>query len=544
MVRKRRFARSPGLVLLTIAVTAVLVAPLVLGCGTAQPAATSTSAPQPTAQPPTPVPPTPVPTKTVFTYGRYMDAVIPDPVMNDANRDIWYMQQYYSGLLRFTKDLQVEGDLADKWEVSPDGLTYTFYLRPGLKFADGTPVTAEDWQWSLDRARDQNNGIWWFTLEAIESVTATDETVVFKLKEPYVPFIYSPALFNTVVMPKAKVEAAGGWEQFMQAPIGTGPYMMTQWVKNDVMTLERNPNYWEEGKPVVDEIILKTIPDDNARILALQKGEVDAINFVPKSRVAELKADPNIEVLMFPSSFTNYLSLNDRRTPFDDKRVRQALSYAIDRDALIKAVNFGIGEPATGFRPRGSLYYNDSLPGWPYDLEKAKALLAEAGYADGFKTTCQIVAGSESDLQTATVIKDMWSKIGVDLEIQQVEGGLWTDNYYGNNFDTLINYWTDDIPDPSEETNYAVVYKTSESFHSGFQSDEVDQLASDALKETDPEARKAMYWRIQEIFNDETPFIPLWHEPFVVAVRKNVKDFYQTLLGTYMWRDLDVQPAP
>jgi peptide/nickel transport system substrate-binding protein len=237
---------------------------------------------------------------------------------------------------------------------------------------------------------------------------------------------------------------------------------------------------------------------------------------------------------------TNYITLNIRNKPLDDKRVRQALSQAVDRNALVKTVNFGIGEPATTYRPRGSLYYNDSLPGWPYDVQKAKTLLADAGYANGFTITCQIVSGNESDLQVATVLKDMWAKIGVTLNIQQVEPGLWTDNYYKNNFEALINYWTDDIPDPSQLTNYAVVYKTAESFHTGFQSAEIDKLAADALKELDPAKRKQMYWRIQEIFNDETPMLPLWHEPFIVAVRKEVKGFLQTPLGTYVWRNLDV----
>jgi peptide/nickel transport system substrate-binding protein len=477
----------------------------------------------------------------VFTFGRYQDAVTPDPVMNDSNRDIWYMQQYYSGLLRFTKDMQIEGDLAESWDVSDDGLTYTFHLRPDLKFADGSPITPDDWLWSLNRARNPENGIWWFTLDAVDDMEATEDAVVFHLSEPYVPFIYTPALFNTVVMPKDKVEAAGGWEAFMQSPIGAGPFLMTEWVKGDVMTLEKNPYYWESGKPVVDTIVLKTITDDNARVLALQAGDVDAINFVPPSRVTELDADPNIDVLQFPSTKTTYLTLNDRNAPLDDKRVRQALSMAIDRDALIKTVNFGIGQPATSFRPVGSLYYNDSLEGWPYDPEQAQSLLADAGYADGFDVSIQIIAGNEADLQLATVIKDMWSKIGVNLEIQQLEAGLWTDNYQSNNFEAMINYWTDDIPDPSQETNYAVVYETSQSFHSGFQSDEVDQLAADALKETDPAKRKDMYWRIQEIFNDETPFIPLFHDPLLVGVRSNVKNFTQTPLGTYVWRDLDVE---
>ncbi len=528
---------------LNLAFAFVLVVSMLFGCAPAAPAATSAPAePAATTAPAAPadtaVPAAPA--KKTFVFGRYMDAINPDPVMNDANADIWYMQQYYSGLLRFKPDNSVEADLAEKWEVSPDGLTWTFTLRPDLKFCDGTPITPEDWVWSLDRARDPNNGIWSFTLDAIDKVEATSSTVVFKLKYPYVPFIYSPALFNAVVMPKAMVEAAGGWEKFREHPCGSGPYIMKEWVKGDHMLLVRNPYYWEKGKPIIDEILIKTITDDNTRILALQKGDVDAINYPPFNRVDELGKDPNLVVYKFPSTSTNYLAINNRNKPFDDKRVRAALAYAIDRNALIKTVNFGIGEPATTFRPRGSLYYNDTLPGWPYDVEKAKALLKEAGYEKGFKTVIEIVAGSQTDQQIATIVQGMWAQIGVDVTIQTQESGLFNDSYYNNTYNIQIGGWTDDIPDPSEEVNYAVVNATSESYHTGFQSDEIDKLAADALKETDPEKRKEMYFRIQEIFNEEVPMIPLFHSPYIVIANKNVVNFVQTSLGTYLWRDMDI----
>lgn len=483
---------------------------------------------------------TAVPEKKVFRFGRVADAVNPDPVMNDANYDIWYMQQYYSGLLRFTSDNQVEGDLAERWEVSDDGLTYTFYLRPDLKFADGSPILPEDWEWSLNRARNEENGIWWFTLEAIDTLEATEETVTFNLKQPYVPFLYSLALFNSVVMPKAQVEAAGGWEKFMEQPIGAGPYIMTEWLRGDSMTLVKNPNYWEADRVKVDEIILKTIPDDNTRILALQAGEVDAINYAPFNRVKDLEKDPNLNITYFPSTFTQMINFNQRNAPFDDVRVREALCYALDKQAMINNINFGVGEVATTFRPRGSLYYNDELEGWPFDLEKAKSLLEEAGYGDGFELTMNTRQGREAYQQIATLAQAMWAPLGIEVEINPLETGLYYDNYYNNNFEVQINGWTDDIPDPSQQTNYYMVFATAESVHSGFQSDEADQLAADALSETDPAKREQMYKRLQEIFNENTPLCPLWHEPYLVIMGPGVRNFYQTPLGTYIWRDLDV----
>lgn len=189
----------------------IMVVPLIAGCApaatatpvvvppTLAPQATAPQVVQPTTAPvvqPTTAPttvPTAAPAKKTFVFGRYLDAITPDPVMNDANADIWYMQQYYSGLLRFKPDNTLEADLATKWEVSSDGLTYTFTLRPNAKFADGTPITGADWQWSLDRCRDPKNGIWSFTMDAVDKVEASDTMVIFHLKSLCtVPLFHSP----------------------------------------------------------------------------------------------------------------------------------------------------------------------------------------------------------------------------------------------------------------------------------------------------------------------------------------------------------------
>ncbi len=543
--------------LVNFMIVLVMVVPLVAGCA---PAATATpvvvaptQAPSshrcpgcpthrcPVVQPTTaPVAPTTAPAaKKTFVFGRYMDAIDPDPVMNDANADLWYMQQYYSGLTRYKPDNSVEPDMSDKWETSADGLTYTFHLRPDAKFADGSPVTGEDWQWSLDRCRDPNNGIWGFSMDAVDKVEASDTQVVFHLKQPSAFFISATAMFNCVVMPKKLVDAAGGWEKFMEHPIGTGPFIMKEWVKGDHMLLVRNPYYWEKGKPILDEILIKTIPDDNTRILALQKGDVDAINYPPFNRVTDLSKDPNLQILQFASTSTNFLTLNVRNKPLNDAKVRLALSYAIDRNALIKTINFGVGVAATSFRPKGSLYFNDTLPGWPYDIQKAKALLTEAGYPNGFDTSIEIVGGNQTQTQIATLVQAMWAQIGVKLEIKETEQGLWTSNYRAGTFTIQVRSWTDDIPDPSEEVSYAMSSKPIEFMHTGWVSPEADKLAADGMKETDPAKRQQIYFAIQKLFNDNVTFLPMWYEPYLVMARANVVNFEQTPLGIYIWRDLD-----
>jgi peptide/nickel transport system substrate-binding protein len=545
------FAKSSLAKAFTIAFVIVLTVPMLFGCTPAAPAAptapaateAATVAPAATeavtSAPAATEAATTAPAKKTFTFGRYMDAINPDPVMNDANADIWYMQQYYNGLTRFKPDNSIEADLATSWDVSTDGLTYTFQLRPDAKFADGSPITGADWQWSMDRARDPNNGIWGFTLDAVDKVEATDTQVVFHLKQPSAYFLAATAMFNAVVMPAKLVEAAGGWEKFMEHPIGSGPFIMKEWVKGDHMLLVRNPYYWETGKPVLDEILVKTIPDDNARILALQKGDVDAINYPPFNRVTDLSKDANIKIIQFPSTFTNFLTLNVRNKPLNDANVRLALSYALDRAALIKNINFGVGEPATSFRPKGSLYFNDTLPGWPYDIQKAKDLLTKAGYPNGFDTSMEIVSGNDTQKQVATLVQAMWAQIGVKLEVKQTEAGLWTSNYRAGTFVIQYRGWTDDIPDPSEEASYAMASQPISFMHTGLVLPAADQLVAEGQKETDPAKRQAIYFELQKLFNDTVHFLPLWYEPYLVMTRSNVVNFNQTPLGIYIWRDLD-----
>jgi peptide/nickel transport system substrate-binding protein len=516
------FAKSSLAKALNLALVIVFALPMLFGCTPAAPAATTAPA-----------------AKKTFVFGRYTDAINPDPVMNDANADNWYMQQYYNGLTRFKMDNSVEPDLATKWEVSPDGLTYTFTLRPGAKFSDGSPITGADWQWSLDRCRDPKNGIWAFSMDAVDKVEASDTQVVFKLKQVTPYFLSATAMFNCVVMPGKQVEAAGGWEKFMLKPVGSGPFIMKEWVKGDHMLLVRNPYYWETGKPVLDELLIKTIPDDNTRILALQKGDVDAINYPPFNRVSDLKKDTNLQVLTFDSTYTQFLTLNVRSAPLDNPKVRLALSYALNRDELIKTINFGVGTPATSFRPKGSLYFNDTLPGWPYDIAKAKALLTEAGYPNGFETTLEIVSGREAQKQIATLAQAMWAQIGVKLTIKQSEAGIWTDSYRAGTFVIQVRGWTDDIPDPSQEVSYAMSSQPIQFMHTGWVSPEADALAAAGLKETDSAKRQQIYFDIQKLFNDNVFFLPMWYEPYVVMTRANVVNFQQTPLGIYIWRDLD-----
>src|SRR5918996_1113686 len=257
-----------------------------------------------------------------LTFGRYADSLLLDPVWNDANVDIWIFTNLYDTLIRSSPDGKgLEPGLATEWAVSDDGTEVTLTLRQGVKFADGLDMTAEDVKWSLDRARNPENGIWNGLIASIDSVDIADpKTIVLKLKNPDPTIIPALAVFNTAILPKALFEAEPGEtdaekaNSFAEHPIGTGPFVFESWERG---TRVRNEHYWEMGEdgqplPYLDSVTFEIIPDDATRILKLKSGELGASEFIPFARVAELQADPNIDMQLFPSTRVAYLTMNVR----------------------------------------------------------------------------------------------------------------------------------------------------------------------------------------------------------------------------------------
>lgn len=494
------------------------------------------------------------------TYGRYADSLFLDPVLNDANLDIWVLNSLYDTLLRSTNDGQgITYGLAEDYSASEDGLTFTATLRPEIYFADGSPITPDDVKWSLDRARNPENGIWSFTLESVESIeTAGDNQVVLHLsrRDPSLPAAL--AMFNSAVMPQDLFEAAEGEtdeekaRSFAEQPIGSGPFMLTEWVRGQYMVMERNPYYWETDEdgvqlPYLDAVRFEIIPEDATRILKLQAGEIDGAEFIPLSRVAELEADPNINMELFPSTKVNHILMNNRPelldgtpNPLADKQVRQALNYATDKNALIQVVTYGTGVPTQS-------YMSSTTPLWSpqdmyeHDAEEAKALLEAAGYADGFDVTVLSISGNADDAALLQALQQMWAEVGVNLTIEQVDAATRTERYRNNDFQMRTAAWTNDINDPSQITSYFAIYDLVESLHTGFQNDEIEELFAASQEELDTEQRAQQYERIQEIYVEEAPIIFLYETPYPVALRDYVEGFIQIPLGqnifTYTYLD-------
>jgi peptide/nickel transport system substrate-binding protein len=398
-------------------------------------------------------------------------------------------------------------------------------------------------KWSWLRAANDPAKQFTFTLTALardsqgmaQGIEAPDElTVQVKLAEQWTPFLSDVAMFNMAVISEAW--ASGNEGRLIDEPMGTGPFALADWQKGQAITLTRNEHYWGEDLPFLDEIIVSVVPDDNARVIQLQSGELDAIGDVPSSRLTELQGDPNLKVMAFPSSYIQYITLNNREAPLDDVNARLALQYAADKQTLIDVVLFGKGEIATSFMPKGTIYWNDKLPGFPYDLDKAKELMAASKSPDGYAVELQTRAGSEDENTLAAALKDMWAKIGVDVTIAPTEASVVDQNYKDRTFQTMVIAWTNDIIDPDEITYSLVLPENSEAFASGWSNAEAVELGRKGPHVPDGPERQKMYYRIQEIFNEDSPLVILFYKPYLVAAASRVRNFQQPPTGQWVWR--------
>jgi peptide/nickel transport system substrate-binding protein len=404
-------------------------------------------------------------------------------------------------------------------------------------------MTSDDVLYSWVRAADDPNQQWTFTLTAlqrdadgkVQGITAPDEsTIEVALAQPWAPFLSDVAMFNLSVISRAFAE--GNEERLATECMGTGPFALNEFRRGEVLSMVKNEHYWEEGLPLLDGVDVLLLTDDNARILQMQGGELDGMMDVPYSRVAELSLDPNLKVYQSPSTKTRYVVLNVREAPLNDVHARRALQYATDRQTLVDVVLFGNGIPATSFMPKGALYWNDTLAGYPYDLDKAREELAQSATPDGFALEISTLAGFVDDETMATALKDMWSQIGVELTINPLETSVWNEAFTAADFQSMSVYWTNDIIDPDELVGFAVLADPVQAFHTGWENAEAQELTREGAAESDPASRKEIYFRIQEIHSEESPMLPLYHEPFINVTTARVHNFKHPPTGQYDWR--------
>lgn len=460
-----------------------------------------------------------------------------DPIATSDNGSIWTQLLIYDTLIRPDKTGEgLEPGLAESWTVSDDGLTLTFQLREA-QFSDGTPVTAEDVQFSIERAASEESGWGRFYRPITGFEIVSDREIVMTLSEPFTPAFNNLALFAAAILPKTLVEEKG--DAFFDAPVGSGPFVLQNWTRGSSIELAKNPNYWQEGKPYVDEAVLEVVAEPSARVIKLEAKEVDVALDPPLNQLEELDAVEGISVGQTIPYRADFVQLNTTREPFNDEKVRQALNYAVDKDGLVQGVLFGAGEPAASAMPVMA-YADESLEPYGYDPEMAKQLLSEAGYADGFEAELLVDSGAATSRNSAIALQAMLQQVGVKLNIQMLEGGTQWETTKAGNYDMSVAYATSDTIDPDQIIGFVGVNpERANAYHTEWQSERLNELYAQERQTTNGDERGAMFVEMVQLLHDGAPYIFLYHPASAWAMQDKVQGF--EILPTSNFRLEDVQ---
>jgi peptide/nickel transport system substrate-binding protein len=470
---------------------------------------------------------------------RAVDQKTFDPVQAVETETIYTLDMIFETLTVTSHDGQkTDPWLAQSWDVSADQLTWTFHLRPGVKFSDGTPMTAADVKFSLDRSRNFQGGFS-FLDSAITSVDAPDEaTVVIKTKFPWKPLLADLALWANAIYPKdfgGKAES-----EFFNAPIGTGPFMLDHWTKGVETKEVRNPNYWQPGKPYLDSVTWTFVPDDNTRILQLKGGQIQIDSFPPFATLASLKSTPSIKVQTFDSNLVSYVLMNERVKQFQDVHVRRAISYAIDAQAMAKAALFGYGSAACSFVAPTMAYYDPNTQCLKPNLDKAKAELAMSAYPNGFDT--RMLVGSTDVYQESVgeIVQQQLKAINVNVTLQKVDPGQLYSTISKYDYDLAYEAWASDIPDPDEQISFMCdpVGGGAGSYSTDYKNDQVVEWVHQAEQAFDEATRADLYSKIQAQVAQDAPWAVLHFIPYQYAFSDKVHDFFAFPTGNYHMQDV------
>jgi peptide/nickel transport system substrate-binding protein len=462
-----------------------------------------------------------------------------DPVKatgTHANRTLRNVMETLVSLFNDAGELQP--DLATKWEISEDGLTYTFHLRDA-KFHNGDPVTSDDVNFTFARQLDPNNE--WYKkmgpfpygntefpyLLADKTETPDPKTVVFHLSQPDSTFLDNLTWAGNGIIPAAVVKQV--LNGFSQHPVGAGPFKFTSYEKDTSFIIERFDDYWA-GPAYLDKIIFKPVVEDASRLVQLQAGQLDLVPALPPDLAAKAKADSNLDLIQKLGNHIWWVTLNIHEKPFQDKRVRQAMNYAIDKEAIVKSVLAGLGQVSPAFGYPGSPYFDSNIQPYPHDPDKAKSLLAEAGYADGFTTVFlvpQSGSGMIAPTQIATVMQSQLDQVGVKAQIQVLEWTSYLSAYFAGLDKPKAGMgqmsWMVPSSNPGMYVNELLIGNGG--LDAGYYDNpDVNKLLLQARATTDEGQRADLYKQAAKIVTDDAPWIFMFYAYNLVASNKKVQN--------------------
>jgi peptide/nickel transport system substrate-binding protein len=443
-----------------------------------------------------------------LVVGQDIDAVGLDPYKTTAFASLNYFEQFYNSLLQFDEKGRLKPDLAVSWE-NPKPNIYIFHLRKDVKFHDGREFTAEDVKATFDRLLDpKTSSIRRVSFKLVDKVEAVDKhTVRFSLKEPYAPFLnYMGSPAHSAILSK-KVIAESDPNKVV---VGTGPFQMVEFRPNDTMLLKKNPHYWEKGIPYLDELEIRLIKDASSRVAALRAKSVDYTWLIEPQLVQILMKEKGIQSAIAASTGRKRIFLNCTKPPFNNLKVRQALSLATDRKELLRVTVMGKGDLSGPIPPAAGdyAYPAEKLPFYDYNPERAKKLLAEAGYPNGFKAQFKVSAAHVIDQYIAQMLQRQWKKVGVEINIVQVEWGTIIRDTNERNYE--ISHMTDIWrPDPAEYIAYDQDIKR----RTGFSDPTLEKMLLEALTLLDHQKRVALYHEIEKKIAEFAPVIYTYARP-------------------------------
>lgn len=465
-------------------------------------------------------------TDTDIIVAMAADVVSMDPPNQNDTTSSVFLNHVFSRLMVVNNEGELVPDLATSYEIENDGLEYVFHLDENACFSDGTPVTAEDVKFSYERAK--NTAKTQSDAQSVEEVIVEDEhTVRIKLSYVYAPFIYKTADTGLSIVCKEHIEAieaAGGNCGDYENILGSGAYTVTEYVPNDHYVLKRNENYWKE-LPIATSIEVRVIPEASSRAIALEAGEVDIVWSVDAIDCVNIEANPDVTLMSQPSSSVEFFGMNTNNEALSDVRVRQAINMAVNQQELIDVILEGRGTPANS-------YINAMIPGWTdevtayeYDLEAAKELMAEAGYADGFDVS--IVVNGDTRTRTATILQAQLAEIGINVDVNTYEWGAMLDLLSSGGADMYVLGWSNSSFDPDTSV-YSLFHSANTGAGGNYAylvDEELDNLIISAQTELDQEKRMDLYKDIQFKLKELSPWVPLYYKNENVGVRADLKGF-------------------
>lgn len=421
----------------------------------------------------------------------------------------------FEGLVRIDRDGQIVPALAESWEVSDDGLTLTFTLREGVKFHDGSDFGADDVVAKFERAMNPDAG---HTnpayYEAIAEVSGNGDQVVFSLSRPSSSLLYNLARPDSIIYP------AGTSESQRSNPVGTGPFRFVEWVPGSEVRLERFDDYYLEGVPYLDAVTFRIIGDPNARFAALQAGDIDMIGVALSPESALLaEQDPNLKVTRGANTTEITMALNNSREPLNDPLVRQAITQAIDKQAIVEGANFGFGTVIGTHATPAEPYWIDIEP-YPYDPERARELLEEAGYGDGELTlSFELPEPYNIERTAGQVIAQQLTEVGIDVELTVVEWGTWLERIFtGADYDmTIIGH-----SEPRDINIYG-----NPDYYYRYDNPEVRELLEQAELATSQEVAMESYREIARIIAEDAVNVWIFNPAYLVAAQQNLYGYWE-----------------